>query len=175
MKKLFAFTAIAMALFTASTVHAQEDKSKRASPPASVSQKIRSGATIRIDYSQPSVKGRTIGKDLEPMEGKVWRVGANENTIFETDKDVKVDGKPLPAGKYSIWGLKEGDQFTFIFNKVSNVWGTMYDKIKDKDLLRVTVKPTTRSNSTEKLTYTISPEGKVSLLWGTMDISFNVK
>ncbi len=63
-----------------------------ASPPAKASETTNSGAVITINYSQPSVKGRTIGKDLEPMEGKVWRTGANDATVFEVSKDVKVEG-----------------------------------------------------------------------------------
>ena len=103
MKKILSMVAIA-ALF-ATQVNAQkpaEDKSKRPSPPAQVVQKIASGATITINYSQPSVKGRTIGKDLEPMEGQVWRTGANEATWFQTDKNITVNGAALPAGKYSF-------------------------------------------------------------------------
>src|SRR5436853_5770085 len=101
MKAIFSLTAITFFLFSMLTVNAQEkDKSKRPSPPASVTQTINSGAVIHIDYSQPSVKGRVIGKDLEPKEGLVWRTGANEATVFETDKDVKINGQALPAGKY---------------------------------------------------------------------------
>src|SRR6187402_3904522 len=75
------------------------------SPPAKASETIENGAVITINYSQPSVKGRTIGKDLEPMEGKVWRTGANEATVFETTKDVMVEGKKLPAGKYGLFTI----------------------------------------------------------------------
>ncbi len=87
----------ATALMTGIYASAQkaEDKSTRPSPPAKVIEKIKSGATISIDYSQPSVKGRTIGKDLEPMDGKVWRTGANEATVFETDEAL-----PLMAKNY---------------------------------------------------------------------------
>ena len=77
----------------------QADKSQRPSTPALVKEILNNGATVSIDYSQPAVKGRTIGTDLEPMEGKVWRTGANEATIFEADKDVKIEDQPLPAGK----------------------------------------------------------------------------
>ncbi|MBC7422961.1 MAG: DUF2911 domain-containing protein, partial [Ferruginibacter sp.] len=83
MKKLFAMLSIGGLLMATTTVSAQdkkEDKSKRPSPPALVKQTISSGAAISIDYSQPSVKGRTIGKDLEPKDGAVWRTGANEAT-----------------------------------------------------------------------------------------------
>ncbi|HCT23765.1 MAG TPA: hypothetical protein DIW54_10735, partial [Chitinophagaceae bacterium] len=52
--------------------------SKRPSPPAQATATLASGATITNDYSQPAVKGRTVGKDLEPKQGEVWRTGANE-------------------------------------------------------------------------------------------------
>ena len=94
-----------------------------ASPPAKVSQTINGGATITIDYSQPSVKGRTIGSNLEPMEGKVWRTGANKATVFEVSKDVKVEGKTLPAGKYGLFTLVNGEEWTIIFNKTYDQWG----------------------------------------------------
>ena len=45
----------------------QADKSKRPSPPAIAKETLTNGAIITIDYSQPAVKGRTIGDDLEPI------------------------------------------------------------------------------------------------------------
>src|SRR5687768_6224830 len=116
MKKLLAMALMSSMLISATTVFAQ-DKSKGKSLPAKVSETLKSGATISIDYSQPSLKGRTIGTDVEPKAGVVWRMGANEATVFETDKEVKIEGKKLPAGKYSLFGLKEGDDFTLIFNQ----------------------------------------------------------
>src|ERR1700741_2849256 len=110
-------------LFLSLVACGQEDKSKRPSPPAMAKETLKSGAVISIDYSQPSVKGRTIGKDLEPMDGKVWRAGANEATVFETSKDIKVEGKALPAGKYALFTLSTGDDWTVIFNKTASQWG----------------------------------------------------
>jgi Protein of unknown function (DUF2911) len=151
-----------------------EDKSKRPSPPATVSQKIASGATITINYSQPSIKGRTIGKDLEPMDGKVWRTGANEATVFETDKNVTIDGNPLPAGKYGFFTIFNGDSVTLIFNKTWKQWGA-FDYKMEMDQLRVTTKATSQNPSVEKFTITVSPEGEVALLWGTKKVTFTVK
>lgn len=48
-----------------------QDKSKRPSPPAVASGTI-DGVSIKIDYSQPSVKGRKIMGGLVPY-GEVWR------------------------------------------------------------------------------------------------------
>src|SRR5881394_791597 len=98
MKKLFSLMLLSGVLISSLNACAQEDKSKRPSPPAKVTQTVSSGATVTIDYSQPSLKGRAIGKDVEPMNGKVWRAGANEATVFEVNKDVKVEGQTLPAG-----------------------------------------------------------------------------
>ena len=175
MKKFLSLVVLA-GLF-ATNVNAQkpaEDKSKRPSPPAKVTQKIASGATITIDYSQPSVKGRTIGKDLEPMEGKVWRTGANEATVFQTDKDVTVNGAKLPAGKYGFFTIFNGDEVTLIFNKTWSQWGAFTYKLQD-DQLRVKAKSVDVSPSTEKMTFTISPEGDVNLLWSNKKVSFVVK
>ena len=157
------------------SVKAQGDKPSRPSPAAVVSQKINTGATITINYSQPSVKGRTIGTDLEPMDGKVWRMGANEATTFETDKNVTINGKALPAGKYSLFGLKQGNEFTLIFNSEWKVWGTQHEKVKERDALRVPATTGTAGSASEKLTYTIDPDGKVTLLWGTMAVNFVVQ
>ena len=161
----------------ATQVNAQkpaEDKNKRPSPPAKVTQKINSGATITIDYSQPSVKGRTIGKDLEPMPGKVWRTGANEATVFETDKDITVNGAALPAGKYGFFTIFNGDDVTLIFNKTWKQWGA-FDYKMEQDQLRVPAKSADVTPSAEKMTFTISPEGQVNLLWGNKKVSFEVK
>ncbi|MBZ4189806.1 DUF2911 domain-containing protein [Niabella beijingensis] len=149
------------------------EKKKPASPPASVSKTIKSGAAISVNYSQPSVKGRTIGKDVEPMDGKVWRAGANKTTLFEASKDVTIDGKPLPAGKYGLHVLTAGDDWTFIFSKKWDQWGTEYSE--GDDALRVTVKSSKPEKFSEALTYTISDDGQVALLWGDHEAGFSVK
>lgn len=175
MKKIFSLALLlGLFAFQSNAQKPNEDKSKRPSPPAKVTQKIPSGATILIDYSQPSLKGRTIGKDQEPLNGKVWRTGANEATIFETDKDVTINGAPLPAGKYSFFTLFNGKEVTLIFNKKWNQWGAYTYKQGD-DQLRVKTQYQELNPPAEKLTFTISPQGEVNLLWGNRKVTFQVK
>lgn len=150
----------------------QQDKSKRASPPASATQKIKRGATITINYGQPSLKGRKIGTDLAHY-GKVWRTGANEATTFEVDKDVKIEGKTLPAGKYSLYTIPNEKEWIIIFNKTWNQWGTKYAETDDQ--LRITVKPEKSETFQEELTFDISESGEVSMEWGDTEIEFEVK
>jgi len=178
MKQLLTTVAAALLLVSTASAQKKEDKSKRPSQPATVTQTIKSGAKITIDYSQPSVKGRTISKDLEPMDGKVWRAGANEATVFQTNKNVMVEGKALPAGKYAFFIIRNGKESTLIFNKKWDTWGAYdYDKNKAEDALQVTVKEPEMQTMdfSEKLTYTISPAGLVQLKWGNYKVAFTVK
>ena len=169
--KSFAFIILTLLTLAAS---GQEDKSKRPSPPATAKETLNSGVNVLIDYSQPAVKGRTIGKDLEPSGGKVWRTGANEATVFEVDKDVKIDGKSLPAGKYGLFSIMNGDEWTIIFNKTWNQWGA-FDYKETDDALRVKVKSGKAGKFSERMTFTVAKDGKVSLWWGDIQVGFIVK
>lgn len=170
MKKLLLLSAIALVTIS---VQAQDDKSKRPSPPAKVTETISSGAVITIDYSQPSVKGREIGKEIAPF-GKVWRTGANEATVFEVSKDVKVEGKALAAGKYGLFSVPNKEEWVIIFNKTPAQWGA-YKYAEADDVLRVKVKPTKAPQFTERMTFTVDKSGKVALLWGNEQVAFNVQ
>jgi hypothetical protein len=170
MKKLLLLSAIALVTIG---VRAQEDKSKRPSPPAKVTETTSNGVVITIDYSQPSVKGREIGKEIAPY-GKVWRTGANEATVFEVSKDVKVEGKALPAGKYALFTIPDKEEWVIIFNKKPNQWGA-YKYEEGDDALRVKVKPGKAPQFTERMTFTVDKSGKVSFLWGNEKVDFTVQ
>jgi len=174
MKRMIASVLLASGLMASVSLRAQseEDKSKRASPADTVREKIATGASLEIAYSQPSVKGRTIGKDLEPLDGKVWRTGANEATTFQTDKDVTIDGKKLPAGKYGLFTIFNGQEVTLIFNKTWSQWGAFKYK-ESEDQLRIKTK-FTDGPPMEKMTFTIRRNGMVTLAWGPRRVSFMV-
>ena len=177
MKYLFSTGITCLLLLVAFSSIAQDDKSKRPSPPATVTQKV-GATTISINYSQPSVKGRTIGKagdgGVEPIDGEVWRTGANEATVFEVDNDVKVEGKALPKGKYALFTLVNDGEWTIIFNKTWKQWGAFKYKQAD-DALRVAVKADKADPFAEKMAFTIDAKGKVTLLWGDRKVEFSVK
>jgi len=162
------------ACFFTTFVLAQQDKAGRPSPPAITKAALAGGKVVSIDYSQPSVKGRTIGKDLEPINGKVWRTGANEATVFEVNKDVKIEGKNLRAGKYGLFTIAGESEWIIIFNKTWNQWGAFNYKQGD-DALRIKVRPVKAKTFSEKMTFTISDNGKVSLMWGDRQVDFHVQ
>ena len=157
-----------VAVFMTAFAHAQE---KKASPTETVSGKIN-GATITINYGSPSVKGRTIWGELVPY-GEVWRAGANEATTFATDKEITIEGKKLPAGKYAFFVIPEKDAATIIFNKEWKQWGA-YKMDAKQEQLRVKVTPKKSASLTEKLTYKINKDN-VTLSWENWDIPVKVK
>ncbi|MES1216955.1 MAG: DUF2911 domain-containing protein [Bacteroidota bacterium] len=170
------FMMVLTGLFLSSTVSAQGDKSQRPSPPATASSKV-DGATVTINYSSPSVKGRKIWGDLVPYD-KVWRSGANEATIFETDKDIKVEGKTLAKGKYSLYTIPGEKEWTVIFNSATGQWGINRDgsttEDPTKDVLRVMVKPKKSASANEKLIYKVDSKG-FALLWENLEVPVSIK
>ena len=77
---------------------------------------------ISVAYNRPFKKGRVIFGGLVPY-GKTWRTGANEATVFETDKDLLVNGKKLAKGKYSLWTVPNEQTWQVIFNAIIPPWG----------------------------------------------------
>ncbi len=173
MKKLILFALLTVSSLTAFNASAQtEDKSKRPSPPDTVKATTKTGVTIEIAYSQPAVKGRTIGTDIAPY-GKVWRTGANEATTISINKNVTLEGKALPAGKYSLYSIPGEKEWVIIINKTAMQSGMEYKEATDA--LRVTVKTGKADTFTERLKFMIDASGKVSFVWGDKMVSFVVK
>ena len=143
---------------------------KIASPPEVAVAEVN-GKKIAINYGSPSVKGREIWGKLVPFD-KVWRAGANEATTFSIEQSLKVDGNLLPAGVYSLFIIPNEKECTIIFSKQKNQWGA-YDYKQSEDQLRIKVVPKVKTESTEKLNYSIIGE-TVSLKWEKWDLSFRV-
>jgi Protein of unknown function (DUF2911) len=167
MKLLKKIPFLTFALLFINFLNAQE----KASPAAVASGKIN-GATISINYSSPSVKGRQIWGGLVPFN-EVWRAGANEATTFETDKELTIEGSKLPAGKYSFFVIPNEKECVIIFNKEIKQWGAYKYKEKE-DQLRVTVKQQIANTAIEKLIYSIN-ENNIVLSWENWNMPFSIK
>lgn len=141
-----------------------------ASPPATATGKIGQ-TTITIKYNQPAVKGRNVwAGDLAPY-GKVWRTGADASTSIELDKDVMIEGKALPAGKYALFTIPGEKEWVIIFNK-KIAWGA-YTYKQEEDVLRVTVKAMA-NEMTERVTFSVNSDN-VSIAWEKVKVAFKVK
>jgi hypothetical protein len=152
----------------ASPLRAQQDKSKRPSPPATATCELGGGQTVTIDYSSPRRKGRNVFSDVVKY-GEVWRTGANEATTFVTTGDVIVGGTHVPAGSYTLFTIPGKDKWTLIISKKTGEWGTDYPGEKE-DLARVEMKTGTASAPVENFTISFEKAGNgcnLKLAWDT--------
>jgi hypothetical protein len=147
-------------------------------PPESQRSAITQGigdAVVSVVYHRPNIKGRPVWGGLVPL-GKVWRTGANENTTFEVTRDVTINGKPLPAGKYGLHTIPSQNEWIIIFSKVNSDWGSFtYDE--KNDALRVTAKPqATEFHETMAIEFeNISQTaGDAAIIWEKVKVPFTI-
>lgn len=115
---------------------------------------------IRVIYSRPSKKGRDIfsATGLQPY-GKVWRIGANEETEIRFYVPVTLGGKQIDAGTYSLFAIPGKDNWTIILNGTTDHWGLFYDRDKysEKDIVRFQVPVKSLDSELETLAMTFTP------------------
>ena len=158
-----------LAVPAAGLVAAQE---KRASPHDTVKATI-DGANISVTYGRPYMKGRKIFGGLVPY-GQVWRTGADEATILQTDKALMIGPVHVNPGKVSLYTLVDAKGWKLVLNKQVGQWGTEY--AQGQDLARVDMKTETLKTPVEQLTLSIdkNPAGKGGVLviqWDTTKAS----
>ena len=160
-----------------------QDSEVRASQHAMVMQKVGDTAELTFTFGRPGVKGRTVWGELVPYvsaqdaEATPWRAGANENTTFQTNQDLLIEGEPLPAGTYSIHMFPSEGEWVIAFNKEADQWGS-FGYNADEDALRVTVQPVEAAFQ-EWLVYgfdAIAPSSASAFLhWESLKVPFNVE
>ena len=169
MKKVI--TIFSVMLFAVAVIAQGGEKKAVASPAAKAEGKV-GNKSIVIAYAQPAVKGRKIWGELVPMD-KVWRTGANGATTITLDKDVKIEGQELKAGKYALFTIPNEKEWTIIFNKKAEQWGAYEYSDKD-DVLRVKVKPGKSAAFTERMTFAVA-NSMVKLMWENVEVGFKVE
>lgn len=146
--------------------HAQQGK-VRPSQRGSVTQRI-ADTTVTVDYSRPVARGRELFGKLVPW-GRIWCPGADDATTIEVSTPVKIDGKDLPAGKYSVWVEPQAERWTVMINRNHAVWHTRYPE--GQDALRLEVTPRGGSHMETLAFYFPVVDGRKAELvlhWGTV-------
>ena len=116
---------------------------------------------LRVLYSRPQLKGRNL-KTLIP-NGKLWRTGANESTEITFFKDIVIDSKTVPSGRYTLYTIPDETTWTIILNKKVNTWGA-YAYDSSQDLLRVKVPVEYSDENLEAFSITIKGKGSSAFL-----------
>jgi hypothetical protein len=122
---------------------------------------------IKINYGQPLKNERNIFGGTVVPYGKVWRTGANEATEITTTSDIKIGGKLLKAGTYSLYTIPQADKWTIIINKDLGAWGD-YEYDEKKDVLRFDVPVQSTNETYEAFTIKIQeskPNPEIQMMW----------
>lgn len=153
---------------------------KRLSPHETISAVV-DGNRVTVTYGRPHTKNprsgevRKIWGGLVPY-GKVWRTGADEATIFITQKPITLGGAAVPAGAYTLWTLPAEDgSAKLIINKQVGQWGVgpgSYDE--SQDLARVDLKKTALDQPVDQFTMSVGKSddgGVLKLMWENTEYS----
>ena len=176
MKKKFLMGGVLSLLVASALVlAAQQDKTKRPSPPVQTKWDLGGGQSVTIDYSSPRAKGRKIYGELVPF-GQVWRTGANEATTLVTTADLNIGGTAVPAGTYTIFTVPNKDKWSLVISKKTGEWGTDYPG-QANDLARVDMKVSALPSPVENFTISFEKAGNganLNIDWETTRASLMV-
>lgn len=156
------------------TQSVSKDTTKKSIP--SEAQKQIGNTNIKINYTAPAVKGRTIWGGLVAYNA-VWVTGAHKATTIEVDKDFIAGSKTVPAGKYALFTIPGKEEWTVIINKNWNQH-LADDYSETEDVARIKVKPQVQQDVTERLKYEIETAGEktanISVSWEKLKVSFPI-
>jgi hypothetical protein len=165
-----AFVAIAVTSFPA------ESQGYPFSQRGSVTQNV-AFTEISVEYGRPVARGRELFGVLVPWD-KIWHPGADSATRVRLSHDVVLEGKPLPAGEYSLWLIpRRSGPWTVIFSRAARVFHMPYPGASS-DALRIDVTPEQVSHMESFAIYfpiVLRDDAVLRLHWGTTAVSLRIK
>ena len=159
-----------------------QQQTKKSSPEKNITYS-KGELRLNLFYCSPSKKDREIFGNLVPYD-EVWRTGANEASTFTTNKDIMIAGKPLPAGKYTLWTIPSETSWKVIFNDKMYGWGVKLTNQKasrdpDHDVLVVDGKVSKSLNTVEKFSITLrvsSPDTSILMFaWDNVVVPLEIR
>jgi len=145
--------------------------------PSSKLEQVVGLTDVSIEYSRPSMKGRTIFGDLVPY-GKVWRAGANARTKITFGEDVLVDGKEVKAGTYAIFVIPSKDYWDVILYTEFGGAGAPAELDQSKVAVKMTLKTQLLEKDVQSFTLDISDVTKdtasINISWEKTKVSFDI-
>ena len=172
MKSLHSALALGLLLLPATT-----EAQVRASESASVTQTV-DGTKLTVTYSRPRARSRDSLFGKVVTWGEVWTPGANLATTLELSKNVKLDGHPIPKGKYSVWMVvRPAAEWTFVLDPRADLFHMAHPDSTAQQI-RFAVKRSERPFA-EVLTWSF-PEVRragatLAFQWGTVYIPLDIE
>jgi hypothetical protein len=171
---------IALAAVTAALLAGQTGNRKgtqnQKSPPADTSITLGDGK-VTIEYNAPSVRGREVGKSVDPYSGKVWRFGADSATTLTTEADIMIGDLKVPKGAHTLYILVDDSGWNLIVNNQTKQWGLTYNQDQDLGRTKMTTTPLSTPAETLKINLKKSgaSAGTLEVEWGNTKATVPVK
>lgn len=148
----------------------------RRSQRGTVTQSVN-GTEISVRYYRPVLRGRTPFPGIVSW-GRTWTPGADSATRLETTGNLEIEGKTLPAGKYSLWLIpEEKDAWTVIFSRSADAFHLSYDE--GQDALRIQARATTSAQSVETLEISFplvdGDSAVMQMQWGSVVLPLHMR
>ena len=132
---------------------------------------------IAVSYGRPVARDRQLFGALVPWD-RVWHPGADSATRIRFSRDVLLEGKPLPAGEYSLWLIpRESAPWTLILSRAAHVFHIPYPGAA-RDALRIDVTPEQVSHMESFAIYfpmVLRDDAIMRLHWGTTAVPIRIK
>jgi hypothetical protein len=172
MKRLLTFFAFLMSV---SLMQAQIT-TPAPSPACTTEQKV--GLTdVKIEYSRPGAKGRTIFGDLVPY-GQMWRTGANASAKISFSTDVMINDQDVPKGTYALYTIPGETNWTIILYKDLSHWGVPQEWKAEDEAVRFDVPANNEADMVENFHIYVdgltNSGGNIVLAWENTQVHFGV-
>lgn len=176
MKTASFFATAALAALLAPAAHAQVKLTVPQPSPATKTREAFSTSFIELNYSRPSLKGRTAFGGLVPYD-QVWRTGANTVTKIRFGEQVQLAGQTVKAGTYALLTIPGKSDWTIILNRDTAQWGA-YEYKQTLDVLRVQTKATKLASPQESLRLSLEnlqpAAADLTLAWERTQVSLTL-
>jgi hypothetical protein len=128
-----------------------------------------------VEYSRPVARGRSLFGEVVPWN-IVWTPGANWATTLEADKDVRLNGVRVPAGKYSVWMIPRPGRWTLTLNPDAEIFHFVKPD-SAADQIHIAVDPE-QAHHVEMLTWSFpmvrGDAAVLAMQWGTTSVPVQV-
>lgn len=149
----------------------------RMSPRGAVSQTL-DGTKIDIDYGRPALRDREGMFGGQVYWDHVWTPGADEATTLTINKDIKIDGVNVPAGKYSMWFVVNPGDWEVLLNPEWDLFHVPEPE-RTGDEISFWVTPDSMATLTETLTFDFPTHrndgAELRFRWETYEVIMDVE
>jgi len=134
---------------------------------------------ISVVYGRPVARGRVLFGDSALVKwDAIWHPGADSATRVTFSHDVKLEGRDVKAGEYTIWLIPRANKpWTFILSRAAHVFHIPYPG-ESSDVLRVDVTPERGGHMETLAIYfpnVLRDEAVMRIHWGETIIPVRIK